>query len=84
MFMDTYLYASGTIVGALVMYGLLWVAPYWSLVASYFYLAFGATAALFSLWSVWRMSGVYQASLLNWRLKRQRQKQGGVLDKLDF
>lgn len=84
MFMDTYLYASGTIVGALVMYGLLWVAPYWSLVASYFYLAFGATAAFFALWSIWRMSSVYQASLLNWRLKRQRQKQGGVLDKLDF
>lgn len=51
--------------------------------AFYFYLVLVAFGAGIALWSVVKMRGVYESSLLNWRLKR-RQRGARVLDKLEF
>ena len=47
------------------------------------YLGIAAAATVVTIWFAFRMRAVYDASLLNWRLKR-RQRASGVLDKLDF
>ena len=86
IFMDSYLYCIGVIVGCLftgviVLVGILTGAE------NYFYLYLGLAvlASVFAVWAIYKMRGVYDVSLLNWRLKR-RQRRGltGVMDKLEF
>ncbi len=91
MFMDSYLFAAGTIIGCLVTGAIVFVGPLRGLVGPqlsgsthfYVYLAIAALAALFAIWAVFKMRAVYESSLFNWRLKR-RQHRTSVLDKLDF
>ncbi|MBU0496042.1 MAG: hypothetical protein KKA73_05800 [Chloroflexi bacterium] len=84
MFMDSYLFAAGTIIGcvitgAIVLVGIgLGTTEYF-----YVYLAVAVLAALFAFWAILKMRTVYDSSLFNWRLKR-RQRRTSVLDKLDF
>jgi hypothetical protein len=84
MFMDSYLFAAGTIIGCLVTGAIILVG---FLIGSseyfYVYLAVAVMAALFALWAVLKMRTVYDSSLFNWRLKR-RQRRTSALDKLDF
>jgi ATP/ADP translocase len=84
IFMDSYLYCAGVIVGCLLTGGIV-VVGILSGSASYFYVYLGlaAVASCIAIWAVSRMRAVYDASLLNWRLKR-RQRGKSVLDKLDF
>jgi len=91
MFMDSYLFAGGTIIGCLVTGALVFVGPLRRLMSPqmgssryfYVYLAIAVLAALFAIWAVLKMRTVYESSLFNWRLKR-RQRRSSVLDKLDF
>ena len=91
MFMDSYLFAGGTIIGCLVTGAIVFVGPLRGLVSPqlgssryfYVYLAIAVIAALFAIWAVLKMRAVYESSLFNWRLKR-RQRRASVLDKLDF
>ncbi|MBC7812329.1 MAG: hypothetical protein H7175_14330 [Burkholderiales bacterium] len=82
MFMDSYLFAIGVIVGCVltgivVFFGLRSGNPNYY----YIYLGIAAAAALFSVWAIYRMRKVYDSSLFNWRLKR-RQRGGSILDRL--
>jgi AAA family ATP:ADP antiporter len=84
IFMDTYLFATGSIIGCLVA-GAIVLAGLRLNIANYFYiyLAFVVLAALFASWAIFKMREVYDSSLFNWRLKR-RQRGASVLDKLEF
>jgi ATP/ADP translocase len=83
IFMESYLPALGTILGSLVLGILaltgLQTGDYYSII----YLAVAALAAAAGVWAATKMRRVYDASLLNWRLKR-RQRRADVLDKLEF
>ncbi len=84
MFMDSYLFAVGAIVGSLILGTVILLkSQFGSLRAYDIYLGIGAAATAVTIWFAFQMRGVYDASLLNWRLKR-RQRASGVLDKLDF
>jgi AAA family ATP:ADP antiporter len=91
MFMDSYLFAGGTIIGCLVTGTIVFVGPLRGITGTqasrsphfYVYLAVAVLAALFAIWAILKMRSVYESSLFNWRLKR-RQRRTSVLDKLDF
>ncbi len=84
IFMDSYLYAGGSIVGVLLVLVVVGVGDWLGTPYSpYVYLGIGVLAALFALWSIFQMRRVYDKSLFNWRLKR-RQRRSSVLDGLDF
>jgi AAA family ATP:ADP antiporter len=84
MFMDSYLFAVGAIIGSLILGAIILSGKIFDLDHTYYiYLAISLWAAVVTLLLIFRMRSVYDASLLNWRLKR-RQRSAGVLDKLDF
>jgi AAA family ATP:ADP antiporter len=84
MFMDSYMFAAGAIVGSLILGAVILIGDQLDLARAYYiYLTIAALAVLSTLWFIFRMRGAYDASLLNWRLKR-RQRAAGVLDKLEF
>jgi len=91
MFMDSYLFAGGTIIGCLVTGAIVFVGPLRGITGPqssgsphfYIYLAVAVLATLFAIWAILKMRSVYESSLFNWRLKR-RQRRTSVLDKLDF
>lgn len=80
IFMDSYMFAGGVIIGCLVTGAIVLVGLHWD-IPDYFYvyLAVAALAALFAIWVIFKMRAVYDSSLLNWRLKR-RQRATSVLD----
>lgn len=83
-FMDSYLYASGIIVGCvitgiIVILGTLGGSSYYS----YVYLGVAVAASLVAIWAIFQMRKVYDTSLFNWRLKR-RQRGSKVVDRLNF
>ncbi len=86
LFLDNYLPALGTILGCLLVGGVI-IASMMSSSSNYFYIYLGlaAIAGLIEIWAIFKMRGIYDSSLLNWRLKR-RQRRGltGVMDKLDI
>jgi ATP/ADP translocase len=84
-FLDSYFYALSTIVGCLILSGLLLAAslgwlPERVVVAIYLILA--ALAAAGAVWMALRIRATYDKSLLNWRLARSRRK--SVLDGIEF
>jgi len=91
MFMDSCLFAGGTIIGCLVTGAIAFVGPLRGIMGTqssrsphfYVYLAVAVLAALFAIWAILKMRSVYESSLFNWRLKR-RQRRTSVQDKLDF
>jgi ATP:ADP antiporter, AAA family len=84
-FMDSYLPAVGTVLACVVTGAIVLVGMVTGRDLSTAYLLVAAGGAVFALWSVWNMRGVYDSSLLNWRLKRrQRGMRDGLLDKLNF
>lgn len=84
MFMDSYLFAFGAIIGSLILGAIILLEDQLgSLDKYYVYLGIAAAATIVAIWFTYRIRGVYDASLLNWRLKR-RQRASGVLDKLEF
>ncbi|MFQ3583536.1 MAG: hypothetical protein SNJ85_01180 [Cyanobacteriota bacterium] len=84
LFMDSYLFAIGTIMGCVVL-SLIWGSSFFVENVDYrqIYLMIAAVVGVANIGFVIKMRSTYDSSLLNWRLKR-RQKGRGVLDKLDF
>lgn len=84
-FLDSYFYALATIVGCLVVGGLVlaaslgWLAEQ---VTITIYLVLACVAAVGAVWATIRLRAVYDHSLLNWRLSRSRRK--SVLDGIEF
>ncbi len=84
IFMDSYLYAGGSIIAALLLLAIIGIGTLLDFADyHYIYLGIGVLAALFALWAVYKMRQVYDKSLFNWRIKR-RQRRSSVLDGLDF
>jgi hypothetical protein len=81
LFMDNYLIAIGSIVGAVMTGGMVLLGRRIGLPFLYTGVAIAVSGLAF--WAVLQMNNVYDTSLLNWRLKR-RQRNRSVLDKLDF
>jgi ATP:ADP antiporter, AAA family len=84
MFIDSHLFAVGTIIGALIT-GLVIVLGTAAGIENYFwiYLSVSVLVASVALWSISRMRSVYDSSLLHWRLKR-RQRATNILEKFDL
>lgn len=84
MFLDSYLFSFGNILGSLFIGGSIILGSYlgWGGYA-YLYLGLAVFMALLALGSFWKMRLVYDGSLLNWRLKRRR-RSSSVLEKLDL
>jgi len=84
LFMNSYLFSSGTLIGCLIL-GLVIFAGTSLLagVGPLLYLATAVMSALIAIWAVLQMRRVYDASMLNWRLKR-RQRGASVLDGIEF
>jgi len=82
MFMDSYVFAGGVIVSALLI-GLVLAVQHFvpTISASTLYLSIGGILAIIALWWILKMRTVYESSLFNWRLKR-RQHSASVIDKL--
>jgi AAA family ATP:ADP antiporter len=84
MFMDSYLFAAGAIIGSLILGAVILLENQFGSIEKYYvYLGIAAAATAITIWFVFQVRGAYDASLLNWRLKR-RQRASSVLDKLDF
>ncbi len=84
IFMDSYLFATGVIISAVLIGIVLILQPLITTIpASMIYLAIGGVLAVLGLWWILKMRTVYDTSLFNWRLKR-RQRTAGVIDKLNF
>ena len=87
MFMDSYMFAIGTILGCLITGVIVFIVGGFvdTATESFIYLAVATAVSLFAIWAIFRLRAVYDSSLFNWRLKR-RQRRGltGVMGKLDF
>lgn len=83
MFMDSYMYAVGTLLGCLVTGAVLIVATNIGVQPFAIYLPLAVVAALVALWAILSMRSHYDTSLLNWRLKR-RTRGASVLDDIEF
>lgn len=82
LFIDSYLYAAGVILGSVLLGLVLVLTSLLSGVSSTIaYMLIGAVLSVVSVVWILRMRRVYDASLFNWRLKR-RQRMSSVLDKL--
>lgn len=82
IFMDSYMYAGGTILGCAII-GVVLLIVGSPLQAFTIYLPIGAVFSIVAIWAVLRLRNVYETSLLNWRLKR-RSRGASVLDDLEF
>lgn len=87
MFIDSYLPSLGTIIGSLITFGIIatglglgWQRDLYSMV----YLGLGVALVFLAIWAAYRVRKTYEASLLNWQLKRRTRGSSGVLDNLDF
>jgi AAA family ATP:ADP antiporter len=87
MFMDSYMFAIGTIIGCLITGGIVFIGGFAidTETQAFIYMIAATLASLFAVWTVIKLRSVYDSSLFNWRLKR-RQRRGltGVMGKLDF
>lgn len=84
MFMDSYLFATGTVIGCLTIGAVVLLGTQLN-ISTYFYayLGIGLLACGVAIASTIKMRTVYEKSLLNWRLKR-RQRGKTILDKLNL
>jgi AAA family ATP:ADP antiporter len=83
MFMDSYLFAIGTIIGCLTT-GLVVIAGSGSDLAYFYaYLLIALIACGMAISAILKMRTVYENSLFNWRLKR-RQRGKNILDQLNL
>ncbi|MEA5469073.1 hypothetical protein [Spirulina sp. 06S082] len=84
LFMDSYLFAIGTIIGCIITGAIAWTGIRLNIsLYFYVYLAIAVLISVFTLWSIFKMRRFYDISLLNWRLKR-RQRGQSIIDKLKF
>lgn len=83
MFMDSYLFSLGAILGSIILGATILLGKWLDISKVYYvYLGIAVAAALAAIWFSVKFYKVYDASLLNWRLKRRQRV--SVLDKLEF
>jgi hypothetical protein len=82
VFLDSYVFVSGVMIGCVLMGILILVFRQSPLVVP-LYLGLAALAACVALWASLNIRKVYDSSLLNWRLKKRRIN-AGIMDKLNF
>jgi AAA family ATP:ADP antiporter len=82
LFMDSYLYAGGTILGCLVT-GIVILSTAQAATMSFIYLLIAIGFSALAIVGIFGMRGTYDTSLLNWRLKR-RTRGAKVLDGIEF
>lgn len=81
--MESYLPAFGTMGGSLLGFLIVTAGSFLGMDVAPVYIGLAALGGLVALWAILRMRTVYDASLLNWRLKRrQRRAQTVLLDRL--
>lgn len=84
IFIESYLYFIGTLLGCGITGFIVFAGVFFKIPQVYMiYLGVSAIAAVFATWAILNMIKVYDASLLNWRLKR-RQRGKSLLDKMEF
>lgn len=84
LFMDSYLFVAGAILGCALIGGVLLISPLVGLGSpAWVYLGIGIAAALVAGWAVFQMRNSYEKSMLNWRLRR-RSRGASVLNNLEF
>jgi ATP:ADP antiporter, AAA family len=84
LFMDSYLIAIGSTIGAVLIGITILIGNYLKIPQFFYaYLSIAIVSALVASIAALKMRSVYDASLLNWRLRR-RQRGKSILDKLDF
>jgi ATP/ADP translocase len=84
IFMDSYIYALGAIVGVAMIALAITVGDMQDSVAPYvIYLGVGLVMAILAIVALLRLRAVYDVSLMNWRLRR-RQRSTSLIDNLDF
>lgn len=84
MFMESYLTAIGTIIGALITSAVVFFGPWLgALNVAPIYLALCALAALLSIGAIVLMRRAYESSMLNWRLTR-RKRASDILSHMEF
>lgn len=87
LFLDSYLPSLGTILGSLLTFGIVVGGLALGVARGGYgavYLGAGIALSLLGAWAVFRVKKTYDASMLNWQLKRRTRGSSGVLDKLDF
>jgi hypothetical protein len=87
LFIDSYLPSLGTILGSLLTFGIVAAGLRLGLERMLYgglYLGAGLVLAALTFWTALRVRRTYDASMLNWQLKRRTRGSSGVLDKLDF
>jgi hypothetical protein len=86
-FMSSYLYVIGDFFGSVMLALTIFATSRGWLETQnsfYIYLGFALAIAIFAIFVTWRMRGVYDTSLLDWRLARRRRGGGAsVSSKLD-
>lgn len=84
-FMDNYFYTLASILGSLIVAGLLFLRDQ-EIISSettiYIYLGVAVIATIGAIWATLRLRILYDKSLLNWRLSRSKRK--SVLDGIEF
>lgn len=84
LFIDSYVPALGVIVAALLITALLRLSPLMGVKdAAPIYLGASALVTVGSIWAVLKLRQVYDASLLNWRIKRRR-RATSLLEQLEL
>lgn len=86
-FLETYLTGVGTIVGCIVVGGIVWGGLLLGQADQTYYVYLGLVGVLaaVAIWSANRLRHVYEESLLNWRLKgRSGRGMTEIMKKLDF
>jgi len=85
LLLRSYLPASATILAAGLIGAILWITPALQLApwTPTMYLVVGLAAAAVAVWAAYKVRATYDASLLNWRLKR-RQRGGPISSKLEL
>lgn len=84
LFMDNMMIGFGSVIGCIVTAMIVWLGgAAFGRSHFYMYISLGVGCAIVGVMGVWLVRRSYDASLLNWRLKR-RQRTASVLDKLDF
>jgi ATP/ADP translocase len=84
IFMDSYIYALGAIVGVAVIALAITISDNVDAVDPFhIYLSVGLVMTLLAVLALLRLRAVYDVSLMNWRLRR-RQRSTSLIDNLDF
>jgi ATP:ADP antiporter, AAA family len=84
IFIESYLFVAGAILGSLVVGASVLIAPLIGLEFPHFiYLPLAVIAGIIALWATIQMRATYDKSMLDWRLRR-RSRGASVLDKLEF